>query len=121
MNDSGPQEYRLIDWPALVAKFDGDATIASGLLGIAQRSSATMPADLRAAAVAGDMDGMARLAHKLKGTAGDICAPALREQALTAELAARAAAPESAAAARALADALDELLQELQASPAATS
>jgi HPt (histidine-containing phosphotransfer) domain-containing protein len=66
------------------------------------------------------MESMARLAHKLKGTAGDICAPALREQALVTELAARSAAPATPAAAFALADALDALMLELQARPAAS-
>lgn len=49
MTDSAAK-YRLIDWPALVAKFGGDETIATTWLGIAQRSSATTPADLRTAA-----------------------------------------------------------------------
>jgi HPt (histidine-containing phosphotransfer) domain-containing protein len=115
MTDNEAGKYRSIDWPALVDKLGGDETLAATLLGIAQRSSAAMPADLRAAADAANFDAMSRLAHKLKGTCGDICAQALREQAAATELAARASAPDAAGRARDLADALDAFLLELQA------
>ena len=121
MNDSATSKYRLIDWPAIVDKFGGDEATASMLLGIALRTTAAMPADLRAAAAAADFAALSRLAHKVKGTTGDICAPAVREQAAAAELAARASAPESADRARELADAVDALLLELQAASAAAS
>jgi HPt (histidine-containing phosphotransfer) domain-containing protein len=120
MNDSAASRYRLIDWPALVDKFGGDEATAAMLLGIAQRSTAPMPADLRTAAAAADCAAIARLAHKLKGTTGDICAPTVREQAAATELAARASAPETADRARELAGAVDALLLELQAAAAAT-
>ena len=115
MTDNAAVKYRSIDWPALVAKLGGDETLASTLLGIAQRSSAAMPADLRTAADAANFETMSRLAHKLKGTCGDICAQALREQAAATELAARASAPDAASRTRDLADALDAFLHELQA------
>jgi HPt (histidine-containing phosphotransfer) domain-containing protein len=111
----GAAKYRLADWPALVAKLGGDEANAATLLGIAQRSRVAMLADLRAAADAADFETMGRLAHKLKGTSGDICVPALREQAAATEPAARASSSETASRARDLADALDALLQELQA------
>jgi HPt (histidine-containing phosphotransfer) domain-containing protein len=115
MTDNAAAKYRSIDWPALVAKLGGDETLALTLLGIAQRSSAAMPADLRVAADAANFDAMSRLAHKLKGTCGDICAQTLREQAAATELAARASAPDAASRARDLADSLDAFLHELQA------
>jgi HPt (histidine-containing phosphotransfer) domain-containing protein len=74
-----------------------------------------MPAGLRTAADAADFDTMSRLAHKLKGTCGDICAHALREQAAATDLAARASAPDAASRVRDLADTLDAFLRELQA------
>jgi HPt (histidine-containing phosphotransfer) domain-containing protein len=120
MTDSDAAKYRLVDWSSLVAKFGGDAAIASTLLGIAQRSSAAMPAELRAAAAAADCDSLARLAHKLKGTTGDICAHVVREQATATELAARAASPTAVNRANDLADALDALLLELQSVATAT-
>jgi HPt (histidine-containing phosphotransfer) domain-containing protein len=115
MTDPAAAKYRSIDWPALVDKLGGDETLASTLLDIAQRSSAAMPADLRGAADPANFDTISRLAHKLKGTCGDICAHALREQAAATELAARASAPDAASRARDLADTLDAFLHELQA------
>lgn len=119
MNDGAPSGYRLVDWSALVAKFGGDETIASTLLGIAHRSSTALPDDLRTAAAAADCATLARLAHKLKGTTGDICAHAVREQAAATELAARAESPAAVDRARDLADAVDALLHELQSAAAA--
>lgn len=119
MNDSAASKYRLIDWPALVDKFGGDEATAAMLLGIALRSTAALPADLRAAATAADCEAIARLAHKLKGTTGDICAPAVREQAAATELAGRAAAPDTPDRARELAGAVEALLLELQTASAA--
>jgi hypothetical protein len=62
MNLTDATRHRLIDWPALVAKFGGDERFAFTLLGIAQRSNASMPAELRAAALGGDLATVARLA-----------------------------------------------------------
>lgn len=119
MTENATTTYAHFDWPALVAKLGGDETFARALLGVAQRSSGSMPADLRAAAAGVEFDAMARLAHKVKGTAGDICATELREIASAAEQAARQASPESAARIRDLADHLDGLLRDLQAVAAA--
>jgi HPt (histidine-containing phosphotransfer) domain-containing protein len=114
MNDAAPHWITTFEWHALLDKLGGDEVFVSGLVAVALRSNVAMPADLRAAADAGDFDRMMRLAHKIKGTAGDLCAPALREQAGRAELAARDASGAAAALTRGLADAVDALLGDLR-------
>jgi HPt (histidine-containing phosphotransfer) domain-containing protein len=114
MADSALPLPSSFDWAALLAKFDGDEAFARGLLGIVQRTNAAMPADLRAAAAAGDFAVMARLAHKVKGTAGDICATRLRAQAEAAELSSRQSLPAATGQLGELADSLHALLQDLQ-------
>jgi two-component system, sensor histidine kinase and response regulator len=120
MTENAGTTYAHFDWPALVAKLGGDEVFAKALLGVAQRSSAAMPAELRAAAAGAEFDAMARLAHKVKGTAGDICANELRVIASAAEQAARQASPESPARLREVADHLDGLLRDLAAVAAAS-
>jgi HPt (histidine-containing phosphotransfer) domain-containing protein len=121
MTGNAATTYAHFDWPALVAKLGGDEVFARALLGVAQRSSAAMPADLRAAAAGTEFDAMARLAHKVKGTAGDICANQLRAVASAAEQAARQGSPESPARLRDVADHLDGLLRDLESVAAAAS
>lgn len=119
MSQNATTTYKNFDWSALVDKLAGDETFARALLAVAQRSSAAMPADLRAAASGSDFEVMARLAHKLKGTAGDICAASVREQAAAAEQSARQASPETAGQLRVLADSVDSLLLDLQSASVA--
>lgn len=119
MTENAATTYSHFDWPALVTKLGGDEAFARALLGVAQRSSAALPAELRAAAASAEFEAMARLAHKVKGTAGDICATELRAAASAAEQAARQAAPESPARLRDVADQLDGLLRDLEAVAAA--
>ncbi len=106
--------FTTFDWNALSEKLDGDAEIVTGLLGIALRSSAALPGELRAACSARDYPSLVRLAHKLKGTAGDLVAEPLRVAARDAELAARAAAPRAFELGEALARTLDALVVELR-------
>lgn len=102
------------DLAALLAKLGGDESFVRSLLGIALRSSESLPDELRAACAQGDYAGLARLAHKVKGTAGDLVAEALRERALAAEIAAREAHPDALALGLDVAGGLDALLEELR-------
>ena len=102
------------DRNALLAKLGGDDEFVRGLLGVALRTSGTLPTDLRNACAAADFTALARIAHKVKGTAGDLVAEPLRAQARDAELAARAADPGAIELNLALADALDGLLEDLR-------
>jgi len=79
MSDPGVNSITSFDWNALLDKLGGDAAIMLGPLAVALRSNTGMPAALRTAA--GDLESMTNLALKIKGTAGDICATALRDQA----------------------------------------
>ena len=111
-------DYQTFDWHALLAKFEGDEDFARALLGVALRSSGSLPTDLRNACVAADYPALARLAHKVKGTAGDLVAAGLLVCARDAELAAREADPASIDMNLALADALDALLAEVRTAAA---
>lgn len=106
--------FTTFDRQALVVKLGGDAEFVRGLLAVALQSNERMPGELRAAADRADCDAIARLAHKVKGTAGDLVATVLRERAAGAEMAARLHAGDAAALARALADEVDALLAELR-------
>jgi two-component system sensor histidine kinase/response regulator len=105
---------KTFDWDALLDKLDGDEAFVRSLLEVALRSNASMPADLRAACQSGDYPTLARLAHKVKGTAGDIVAEPLRERARQTELAARESKPESLLLSLQLADAVEEFNSELR-------
>jgi two-component system sensor histidine kinase/response regulator len=107
-------QCRTFDWDALLDKLGGDEEFVGNLLGVALRSNAAMPADLRAACAAADFDALARLAHKVKGTAGDLVAEPLRERARQAELSAREGKPEAVPLNLQLADAVDEFVSELR-------
>ena len=102
------------DWNALVDKMGGDEDFVRSLLAVAVRSSAALPAELRGASAARDLAGLARLAHKIKGTAGDLVATQLQSRAGETELAARASDPGAVGLGLALAEALERLLDELR-------
>jgi HPt (histidine-containing phosphotransfer) domain-containing protein len=107
---------KTFDGQALLDKLGGDQEFVLQLLGVALRSSAAWPAELRSACNQGDYESLAKLAHKVKGTAGDLVAEPLREQARDTELAARDSRPESVAMGLGLADAVERFLAELRAS-----
>lgn len=106
--------YRTFDWDALLDKLGGDEEFVLGLLAVALRSNEPVPAELRAAAAGCDLATLARLAHKVKGTAGDLVAATLQARAREAEVAARGHEPDAVALNLALADALDALLEEVR-------
>lgn len=102
------------DWNALVEKFGGDQAIVRTLVGIALRSSQQVPGELRSACAGADFATLARIAHKVKGTAGDLVAADLQARARDTEIAARESSPAALVLALQLADALDELLAEIR-------
>jgi HPt (histidine-containing phosphotransfer) domain-containing protein len=73
---------------------------------------------LRDACAVADFARLARLAHKVKGTAGDLVAATLQSRAREAELAARASGPDAIGLNLGLADTLDEFLDELRSAAA---
>jgi HPt (histidine-containing phosphotransfer) domain-containing protein len=105
---------RTFDYRALLDRFGGDEEFARSLLGVALRSSGTLPTELRNACAAADFATLARLAHKVKGTAGDLVATTLQSRARDAELAARASDPGAIALNLGLAAVLDEFLEEVR-------
>lgn len=106
---------KTFDWSALLDKLGGDEEFVKSLLAVALRSSGPLPGELRAACAQADLPALARLAHKVKGTAGDIVAEPLRERARVAEMAAREGAADAVGLNLQLADAVDEFLEELRA------
>lgn len=109
-----PRPTATFDRAALLTKLGGDDAFVRSLLGIALRSSETLPDELRAACAQGDYATVARLVHKIKGTAGDLVAEGLRERALSAEIAARESHPDALALGLDVADGLEALLEELR-------
>lgn len=114
MAEPNQARFTTFDRHALIDKLGGDAEFVHGLLAVALQSNERMPGELRAAADRADCDAIARLAHKVKGTAGDIVATVLRERAAGAEMAARLKSGDVVALARAVADEVDVLLAELR-------
>jgi len=102
------------DHRALLDKFGGDDEFVRSLLGVTLRSSGTLSTELRNACAAADFATLATLAHKVKGTAGDIVATPLQARAREAELAARASEPSAIGLGLELADTLDEFLAEVR-------
>jgi HPt (histidine-containing phosphotransfer) domain-containing protein len=104
-----------INWTELGAKFSDDPAFIADLLGVVIASNAEVPTVLRNAAGAGDIEQIARLAHRTKGMAGDLVAPTCHAIACEVEAAARAGRPEAAGLALRLADSLEAVLAEAQA------
>jgi PAS domain S-box-containing protein len=102
-----------IDWEALRQCYNGRQAFIDKLMATALRSLPETGARLRDAAQAGDRQGIAFLAHTMKGVASNLAARAMLEQARITEAAARGGREDSADLARRLADLTDLLLAEL--------
>jgi CheY-like chemotaxis protein/HPt (histidine-containing phosphotransfer) domain-containing protein len=111
---ASPAAPALIDWPALIARYQGRTTFIDKLLATVLSSNGTVPAKLRLAAQEQDHAGISFLAHGLKGVAGNLQAPALQNLARQTEVAAKTAQAQAATLARELADRMDALLAELK-------
>lgn len=106
--------YRTFDGDALLDKFGGDQDFVRGLLEVVLRTGESWPMALRDAGARADFAGLAGLAHKVKGTAGDLVATDLQARARDAEHAARSADPVAIGLNLALADTLEDLLAEIR-------
>jgi signal transduction histidine kinase/CheY-like chemotaxis protein/HPt (histidine-containing phosphotransfer) domain-containing protein len=107
----------LVDWDGLERRYPGRRYFVDRLVGMFLAQSADIPTRLRDLARAGACDEIAFLAHSLKGSAGNLMASPVFEQALTAEQAARSGAEAAGPQALALADIVEHLLAELGARP----
>ena len=94
----------------LAARYNGRVAFIDKLLRIFESTHATVSVELRNAAETGDTASVARLAHSLKGSAGNIMDHELTALAKEAEQAARENRADCMALAANLADALDQTL-----------
>jgi len=106
--------YRTFDGAALLEKFGGDEAFVRALCDVVVRTGSRWPADLRETSARVDLAGLAALAHKVKGTAGDLVATELHARARDTELAARAEDPAAVGLGLSLADEFDTLLEEIR-------
>ena len=104
-----------VDWAGLNARYAGQPEFLARLIGLALQNYPETPGRLRAAAAAGDVGGVATLAHDIKGMSGSFMSWALHEQAREAERAAREGEPDVLALAERLALAVEQWLAELAA------
>jgi len=107
-------EAASVDWTDLDGHYAGRPDFVVRLLGTVLDVHAETPGALRAAAAAGDVQAIGRLAHKVRGSAGNLYLDSLRQLGTDTERA--AAAPGEAdpvALALALAEAVDALLQAI--------
>ncbi|MBK5969158.1 MULTISPECIES: PAS domain-containing hybrid sensor histidine kinase/response regulator [Thiorhodovibrio] len=111
---NGPQST-LIDWAALHQRFERTPGFVQRLIQTALNSQRDTPDQLRALTKGDDLDACFRLAHSLKGFAGNLFCESLHQQAD--QLCEQARTGDSAALAGAepLARTLESLLQELAA------
>jgi CheY-like chemotaxis protein len=110
---AGRSAAPLLDRRRVEARYGGRASFVGKLLATVRSSHATTAADVRAAARDGDYPLLAELAHRVKGTAGNLAAPALYGIAQRTEAAARACRSEVVDLAFELADAVEVLVAEL--------
>jgi HPt (histidine-containing phosphotransfer) domain-containing protein len=106
----------LVDWRRLAQRHLGRQPFMRHLLKVALRSLEPAPALLRTAAEAADLPALTRLAHRIKGSSGELFAQAVFAQALSTEQSARATTAPAEATAQALhlAALVDLLLVELR-------
>ncbi len=102
-----------IDWAALEARYAQRPGAVARLVRIAIESVREVPVELRALADAGDLAGIGRAAHGLRGGAQAIQATLVGQLATEVEAACRRCDPDAPAQARRLATAVDSLLEAL--------
>ncbi|MBP8134340.1 MAG: Hpt domain-containing protein [Zoogloea sp.] len=103
----------MIHWQDLESRYAGKPEFIRKLLGVFVNSQTPTVDELRVMAADGDTENLARLAHSLKGSAGNIMARDLMGLALETEHAARDKLPEAMGLACDLADRLNATLAEI--------
>ncbi len=104
----------MIQWADLEARYQGRDAFIAKLLGIFTSSHANFSSQMREFTAAGNSAEVARLAHSLKSSAGNIMAMELMDLALRTEQAARRSAPEAMELALQLSDELEATLAEIE-------
>lgn len=113
MEQEAENDEDIIDYKALYQRFGDHPAFISELMKIVRTTCGDTPARLHEAAARREFRAIAALAHSLKSTAGNLCAPRAFKLAGETEALARSAAPQAFAAAEKLAGAMEELLDVL--------
>ena len=103
----------MVDWPTLIANFDGKKAFVRKLAVAMRQSHANSPSKLRDAANRKDLTSLAFIAHGLKGSGGHFMDDVTRQLTKNAETAAREGHADSSALAEQLADSVEIMLAEL--------
>ncbi|MBK1717644.1 PAS domain S-box protein [Thiocystis violacea] len=111
--DSAPRSGSWVDWSALEARYAHNPRFLPNLISTTLESNADQSARLREAASQGDSALMAFIAHRLKGTAGNLFAKRLHDLAANLEESARARYAEAPRLAYRLAEAMESFLEEI--------
>ena len=104
----------LVDWHALEQRYAGRTPFLAKLLLLASTGLEPVPALLRSAAVAHDAEGIAKTAHKVRGTCGELIARQVEAQASATEHAARSLTSTVWAQAHELAALVEQFLGEVR-------
>lgn len=108
---------RVVDWTSLQARLLGKQSLIERLAQCALEDHASSPEQLRQLAQQGDWDGLAELAHRVRGLGANLSAPAVQSLASSVEKAARQRDPQALALAPPLAELTTTLLRDLRAGP----
>jgi HPt (histidine-containing phosphotransfer) domain-containing protein len=103
----------MIDWSTLTERFKGRTTFIRKLANTALDTHADSPDKLRRLVRDRDFEGLAFVAHSIKGLAGNLAATSTQELAATTEKAARDNDDHAYTHASLLADQIDMILGEL--------
>jgi CheY-like chemotaxis protein len=118
---AGSVHESLIDWVRLDQRHKGRKQFVDHLLGLTLTSLEHAPSLIRSAATAGDVTALIHLAHRVKGTCGELFANQVQAQASATEKAARASSPDAATKAEHLAALAERFLAEVKRRLAARS
>jgi PAS domain S-box-containing protein len=105
----------MVNWPKIVANFDGKKAFVRKLATGMRQSHAESPPKLRAAAQTKDLELLAFIAHRLKGAGGYFMDEATRHLATATETAAREGQADASELAMRLAENVDTMLGEIDA------
>ena len=112
---TAPQQEQptLIDWQALTLHFKGKQAFINKLLQTALQTQGNLVEDLRTAAAQEDFASIAFHAHKIKGIAGNLCAPSIEAEAAALDQLAKAKDQTATVLAAKLADKLRQMHTEI--------